>query len=75
MASATRTVTVNVQSPGLDDTLAKLERVKALAEEINAMGFGPAAVAMPSDGLSGVILDSATQDIADDLIATTDDTA
>lgn len=72
MASATRTVTVTVESPGLDDTLAKLERVKALAGEIQAMGFGPTAVAMPTDGLSGVILDGVTQDVADDIDGTVD---
>jgi hypothetical protein len=70
MASATRTVTVTVESPGLDDTLAKLERVKALADEIKAMGFGPTAVTMPTDGLSGAILDGVTQDVTDDIDGT-----
>ena len=65
MAENNRTVTVTIESPGLDDTLAKLERVKALADEIRAMGFGPTAVSMPAEGVTGVILDDITSSITE----------
>lgn len=38
------TVTVTVQTPGLDETIAKLERVRELSLEVAALGFAPVSI-------------------------------